>query len=385
MPSESRRTLAAGRRREAPRGPAAAEWSPPVALIATLMAASPLAWGQPASSDGTTPEGPTAAETAAPPSADADPQQHEDGRPVGGVEVHIRVWHPQGSAHAREPVTRALREIERIHAKFASEVRVSEVATINRAADREEVLVSDETYHLLLRALHLCQRTEGAYDPTVAVYDYLWNLRRRPLVRPLPDELDARRKIAGCQHLLLKPGRIVRLLQRGGRVRLDDLARGQAVEAAAATLRAGGIDNFRIRIGSHVHGSGRAGMRHWYVALRHPDDPARDLMQLYLNSHSAATRHWGGHIMRDGTRYHDVLDPRSGVPAAGVASVTVISIDPVEAEALAAAVFVLGPKRGIALIDRTDRVAGFVIDASGKVYASKNMADFSRLPARVDL
>ncbi len=338
-----------------------------------------------AAPDGTVVDAPVAAQTTAPPTADADPAQFEDGRPIAGVESHVRVWH-KDTALAQKAVARALRELERVHGKLAADIRTSEVATINRAADREEVLVSAETGHLLSRAQELCRTTGGAFDASVGSYDYLWNFRRRPAVRPLDVEVAARRAMVGCDKLVLKPDRIVRLMTRGTRLRLDDLAHGAAMEAAARQLREAGIDNFRIRVGADVYVAGRTGQRHWYVAVRHPENPRRDLIQLYLTSHAAATRHRTEHsFYKDGVRYHDGIDPRTGKPANGVALATVIGVDAAQADGLSAAVFVLGPKAGIALLDRIDRVEGFVIDDKGVVHASRGMSDFARLPERIDL
>lgn len=356
-------------------------WLVPLFTSAGAAAQAPA----PGTADGTVAHAPAPAQTAAPPAVDGDPNQHEDGRPIDGVEVHVRVFHADPK-QAELSVAKALREIERVLGKLSAERRTSEVNTINGAADREEVILSSETFSLVEQAIEYCRTTGGAYDPTVASFDYLWNFRRRPAVRPLGDEIKARLALTGCKHLALKPGRIVRILQKGVRITLADLAHGQALEMAARSLRKDGIENFRIRVGADVYVAGRTGQRHWYVAVRHPDDARRDLVQLYLSSHAAATRHHGErYFIKDGKRYHDVIDPRNGRPSQGVALATVIGTDSVEADALSSAVFVLGPKEGIALLDKTKGVEGFVVDDKGRVYGSKGMSDFARLPKTLDL
>lgn len=355
----------------------------PLTLAGPAVATAQLPRGVVA--DGTAAEPSAAAQTAAPPTADQVRDQYEDGRPIAGVEVHVRVWHSDAKA-ARDAVARALREVERITAKLAPDGPASEIASINKTADHDEVILSTETFGLLNQALEVCRESKGAFDPTVGAYDYLWNFRHRPAVRPLELELQARKGMIGCEYVSLKPGRIVRLMRRGARLRMSDMAHGAAMQAAAAALRDAGIHNFRLRVGADVYVAGRTGTRHWYVAVQHPDDPKRDLVQLYLTSHAAATRHWAEHsFVKDGQRYHDVIDPRSGKPASGVAMATVIGNDPVVADALSAAVFVLGPREGIRLIERTERVEGFVIDDKGKVWGSSGMSDYARLPETVDL
>ena len=129
-----------------------------------------------------------------------------------------------------------------------------------------------------------------------------------------------------------------------------------------------------------------AGTRHWFVSVPNPRRPDATLMQLYLTSQCAATRSDSEHfVVKNGRRYHDVLDPRTGEPAEGVVQATVIAADPALADALSAAVFVLGPKAGLALMAHEKNVEGFVVDKTGKVWASKGMAEFGRVPESIDL
>ena len=204
-----------------------------------------------------------------PPDATLDPNQFEALRFIAGIPCAVRV-HAADARLARTGSAAALGEITRVLAKFDGGSRQSEVAAVNASAAIEEVFVSEETHSLLQRCLELCRRTTGAFDLTVASFDYLWNFAARPFVRPLPEEVSARRALSGCQHLAIKPTRAVRLMQPGVRVTLQDMVHGHALERAAATLRKAGIEHFRLRVGHDVYVQGRAGTRHWYVAVPHP-------------------------------------------------------------------------------------------------------------------
>ena len=78
------------------------------------------------------------------------------------------------------------------------------------------------------------------------------------------------------------------------------------------------------------------------------------------------------YFMKDHTRYHHILDPETGLPARGVISCTIIAETVMDADALATAVFVLGPEKGMALIDSVDGVKGMMITESGETIFSKN-------------
>jgi thiamine biosynthesis lipoprotein len=304
-------------------------------------------------------------------------------RPIFGVACEIQAV-AKDAAAARRTVDAALDEMARIASKYDVGQQTSEVAAINAAATTEEVLLSEETQQMLQRLLDWCRDTGGAVDPTVASFSYLWNLSARPFVRPLPDEVTARRALTGCKQVALKSSRAVRLLKPGVRLTMDAVLHGHALQRAADVLRKAGLDSFRIRVGGDVYVQGHIGTQHWLVTLPHPRRPEETLVQLYLTSQAAASRTDADRfVLRGGKRYHDVIDPRTGQPADGVLQATVVSADPEQADALSNALFVLGPKAGLAMLARHRNVEGFVVDSGGRVFATAGMAGYARLPAKL--
>lgn len=314
-----------------------------------------------------------------------EPGQFEEERPVLGMTCSVRVQHEDG-ATAKAAIGQALAQISRLLNQFGHNGRTAEVHSINANAGADEVMVGAEAHSLLQRALDLCRRSGGAYDPAVGSYDYLWNFKQRPFVRPLPQELQTKRLVANCKNVVVKPSGAVRLLEPGLRVTLTGVATGAALEKAAQGLREAGIRDFRIRIGNDLYVQGRMGTRHWYALVPNTRDPGMGLGQLYLGSHAAITRSDSDRfVVKQGQRYHDVIDPRSGSPAAGVVQVTVIATDSIVAAAYANAVFALGPKAGLALMAKENGVEGLIIDSNGRIHASKGLADVARVPDHLAL
>ena len=311
--------------------------------------------------------------------------QFEEERQVQGANCSVRVHHPDAAA-AKAAIPRALAEIARMLNQFGHNGRTAEVHSINVNAGADEVMVGPEAHALLQRALDLCRRTSGAYDPSIGSYDYLWDFKHKPFVRPLPQELAAKRAAATCKNIVVKPTGAVRLLEPGLRVTLTGVATGVALEKAAQILREAGVQNFRIRIGDDFYVQGRMGTRHWYAGLPNSRQPGDALGQLYLSSHAAVTRSDSDrYVIKQGQRYHDVIDPRSGSPAQGVVQVTIIAPDAVLADAYANAVFALGPKAGMALIAKENGVEGVIVDSNGRIHASKGLGDVARVPERIEL
>ena len=158
------------------------------------------------------------AQTAAPPTEGDNPNLHSHSQPLNGVDVTVRVLHGNSKA-AQEAISEVFQEFRRIQRKLAVNGRVSELRSVNKHSDTEEVFLSRETYILVQRAMHLCKLTKGAFDPTVQSLSYLWNFSQRPFVRPLDDEITSRMRYVGCDKIALKPNRA--LVSKAPRLRLS--------------------------------------------------------------------------------------------------------------------------------------------------------------------
>jgi thiamine biosynthesis lipoprotein len=318
------------------------------------------------------------------PVAPEDVDQIEDMRLIHGVQAAVRVYSKDPVA-AHTAAQAALNEIARIYDKYDLHTHESEATAINSAADHEEVLVSDETFSLLTRMLDLCRRSNGAYDPTVASYDFLWNFAIRPFVRPLPDEIAVRRKLTGCDKVILKPGtRAVRTAMPGTRITFAGVLHGFAMERTSEVLRKAGLHDFRIRVGNDVFAQGRVGTRHWLTGAPNTRKLDGEPLQVYLTSQAAVTVSDSDHfVYRNGKRYHDAIDPRSGMPAEGVIQATVIGTDPTMTGAMAHALFVLGPKAGFAMLAHDKQAEGFLVDTTGKIWMSPAMSEYAHLPVKM--
>ncbi len=320
----------------------------------------------------------------APAVAPAEVGQVEEGKLIHGVQVSIRVVSPDPAAGSTA-VRAGLVEITRIYDKFDLNTRESEAVLINGVAGTDEALVSEETFQLLTRMLDLCRRSDGAYDPTVASYDFLWNFSARPFVRPLPDEIAGRRKMTGCDKVILKPvTRAVRVANSGTRVTFAGVLHGFALERTSDVLRKAGITDFRIRIGNDQFAQGRVGTRHWLTAAPNTRKPDDEPMQVYLTSQAAITVSDSDHfVFKNGKRYHDGIDPRTGMPVEDVVQATVVGTDPTMAGAMAHALFVLGPKAGLAMLVRDKHAEGFLVDTTGKIWSTPAMSEYAHLPPKV--
>ena len=233
----------------------------------------------------------------------------------------------------------------------------SEIARFNRAGANEPVAISPDFQFVARRALEIAEATGGAFDPTVGALVNLWGfgpdgLRR---VAPTPDQIAAARATTGWRHLRLAPdGRLEKDVV-DLKLDLGAIAKGFGVDRVAALLRERGIENFLVEIGGETLGAGRnASGEPWRVGVLRPDGSV-DLQGVarLTGGRAIATSGDYRNFYRDesGELRAHIVDPRTAAPVGhAVASVSVLAGDCLTADALATALFVLGPDEGLPLL-----------------------------------
>ncbi len=240
----------------------------------------------------------------------------------------------------------AFREMERIEALLSSHRPDSEISRINRQAAHRPVHVSQETFAILQRALEYSRRFGGLFDVTIGPLTTLWGFNEDRDIR-VPDSTAVARllPLVNFRNLQLDPADTsVRFARPGMRIDLGGIAKGYAIDRAAATLKAHGISRFLINAGGDIFASGRkAEGQKWRIGIKHPRRPGELLAAFELSDSAVATSgDYERFVILDGLRYHHILDPRTGYPARSDQSVTVIAATAEEADAAATALFIRG-------------------------------------------
>lgn len=248
-----------------------------------------------------------------------------------------------------EAALAALDLVDRLEDQLSIFREHSEISRLNSRAADEPVAVEPRLFALLEEAIKIHADTRGAYDITAGPLSSVWGFTRRSGSIPAPDAIAAARECVGNQYLELDATTSsVRFLKRGVQINLGSIGKGYALDRCAELLAAEGINDFLLHGGnSSVLGRGAHGsLAHdqgWSVGVRDPLHPGRRLGQLRLKDRALATSGSGTQFFHhDGRRYGHILDPRSGWPAEGVLSVSVLAPTAAEADALSTAFYVMG-------------------------------------------
>lgn len=254
----------------------------------------------------------------------------------------------------------------------------SELMRLCRQAGGPPVKVSDDLFRVLTAAQESARQSGGAFDVTVGPAVRLWRQARRSHRLPDPERLGQAAKLVGYERIRLDPAaQTVQLLERGMLLDLGGIAKGYAADAALAVLKQFGISRALVVGGGDIAaGDAPPGKEGWTIGIAPLESPSSPPKRFVL-LHNAAISTSGDaeqHVEIGGVRYSHIVDPRTGQALTGRRSATVIAPDCTTSDALATAVCVLGPERGVALIDSMPGTSVLLVvqESSGQhTYESK--------------
>ncbi|MGA2033497.1 MAG: FAD:protein FMN transferase [Thermoguttaceae bacterium] len=269
----------------------------------------------------------------------------------------------------------------RVHALNAIMSDYDPESELNRlcrtSGEGKAVPVSDDLWKVLAHAEALSARCEGAFDVTVGPVVRLWRRARRRGELPPPEDLNAARALVGYRLVRLDPQRhAVELLKPGMRLDLGGIAKGYATEEALRALNKAGISRALVDAGGDLRlGDPPPDAAGWKVGLTPLDNIRRPTSYLVLANVAVSTSGDAIQFVEIGGRwYSHIVDPRTGMGLTDRSRVTVVAPDGMVADGLTKAVVVLGPEKGLKLIDETPYAAAFLTRVpEGKIqsYPSK--------------
>jgi FAD:protein FMN transferase len=254
----------------------------------------------------------------------------------------------------------------------------SEVVRLNAAAGDHPVPVSTDTREVLRAAREVSEWTEGAFDVTFGALTGLWKFDAQDQDGSVPDprEVQARLPLVDYRKLTIdETAGTAFLASKGMKVHLGGIGKGYAVDRAAAILRSHGLRDFMIQAGGDLYVGGMKDGRPWKLGIRDPRGPADQLFAtVELTDGTFSTSgDYERFFFKDGRRYHHILDLKQGEPARLSRSVTLVTNKAVIADALAKGVFILGPVRGLALVERIPDVEAVIVGAGNEVVVSSGL------------
>lgn len=247
----------------------------------------------------------------------------------------------------RGAVEEASEEARRLDRLLSNYVPASEWSQVNRIAAKEPVRVSPELFQLLAACVEYSKQSEGAFDISVGPLMKVWGFYKGTGHLPHRAEIRGALGRVGYQNILLDPkNNSVRFAFDGVEIDPGGIGKGYAIDKMVDILKQDGITSALVSAGgSSIYGIGAPPheKRGWHVTIRDPKDKEKSAAEVWLYDNSLSTSaNYEKFFYAEGRRYSHIMDPRTGYPAEGTLSVSVVAPKTLDSEAWTKPYFVRG-------------------------------------------
>lgn len=270
----------------------------------------------------------------------------------------------------------AANEVTRIEKLISEWDSTTQISIVNKYAGIKPVKVDKEVYDLIVRSIKISEFTDGAFDISWAGMNHIWKFDGSMKRLPTEEEVATSVKTVGYKNIILNAKDTTIFLKlKGMRLGFGGIGKGYSADKGAALLKSMGVK------GGIMNGSGditawgtQPDGKPWMIGIINPFNKEKVFSWFPFNGHSIGTSgNYENFVEFNGVRYTHIIDPRTGWPVHGVASVTLFGPNAELSTALTKAIFVMGKEVGINLIKQLKTIEYIVVDEQGKIDVSDNI------------
>jgi len=292
-----------------------------------------------------------------------------------GSQLKLAAW-TTDEPRALDAFEHAFREFDRLEALLSVWKDGSDVVRMNQSAGISPVKVSRETLEVLAIARQASELTRGKFDITFGALSDIWRFDHdQDNVVPDRSLIETRLKRIDYRAVQIDATAGTAFIDRPGmRVHLGGIGKGYAIDRAIALLKDRGLKDFLIQAGGDLYAAGTNDGAPWKLAIADPRGTHDPFATLQISDGTFSTSgDYERFFMKDGKRYHHLLDPDFGEPAMWCRSVTIVTNRAVMADVLSTGVFIMGPAEGMKLIEQLPDVEGVIVTSDNEVLISTGL------------
>ncbi|MFF2908803.1 FAD:protein FMN transferase [Paenibacillus sp. NPDC057934] len=291
--------------------------------------------------------------------------------------VKIKIY---GDMIAQKNMDDIQQMMERMDLEFSRTKEGGEIYAVNNAAGKEAVVVSDETLDIIKESLKYAKEMDGLFDPTIGPLVDLWNIGSGGNKVPDKAAIEKAASLTNYKDVVIdENAKSIKLTKEGMVLDLGAIGKGYAADRIADYLKEQGIESAMINLGgsSIIALGAKPGGAKWNIGLQDPDQSrGTQLGTIKIeNEVIDASGVYERFFIQDGVRYHHILDPRTGFPSQnGLKSITIMSPNAMDADALSTGIFLMGLDEGMKFIEALpEKIEAFFITDDNKIYATSGI------------
>lgn len=293
------------------------------------------------------------------------PAEVYDARVMLGTVVEIKVIDadPQKAKQALENSFNEISRIEKLMSHFDPDSALSQLNKQGYSGDTELCA-------LIFKAVEISKITDGGFDVTVGPLMNLWDFKAQFPRVPSAQQISRTLQNIGYQYINIDSNKNRIMIKKGIDIDLGGIAKGYAADQAIAVLQKEGIRTALVNAGGDIR---VIGDKEWHIGLKNPR--GKDILAAITVKDKAVitSGDYERYFIKEGKRYHHILNPNTGYPADLCQSVTVIAPTATAAVALAKGIFVAGPLKGLKIAASQAQTETIIIDNQGRLYVSAGL------------
>ena len=289
----------------------------------------------------------------------------------------------ENSPQADRAISAAFDKIFHIEKLMSDYDPDSQLSQVNQNAFKAPLQVDAELFEVLATAKAYSCLSDGAFDVTIGPVVQLWRKAKEDNITPEAGALKKAKAAVGYENLILNTeNKTVQFAKEGMFLDLGGIAKGYAIDKAIEILQAAGVKGAMVDIGGDLRcfGTPANGKEHWLIGLQDPTvEEEKTLLTLNMDDMAVATSgDYRRFFIIDDKKHSHIVNPATADSASNLSSVTLIAPTAMAADALATAVTVLGEKKGIDLINKTETAEAILIQSEKprKFIKSRNAGQY---------
>jgi thiamine biosynthesis lipoprotein len=294
--------------------------------------------------------------------------------PALGTINYIKIY---GGREPERILQEAADRISQIESRMSAFLPDSDISRLRKNAGNGFVKISKETFRLIKTAVEFGELTDGAFDVTIRPLVELWGIGKKGNFIPSPEEIRQALRMVNYKDIELDEENCAAALKYPGQsVDLGSIAKGYAADEIKRILLENGVQSAMVNLGGNVVVVGtRPDGQPWKIGIQNPLAPTGEYLGVLSVTDKTVVTSGSNErfFIKDGVRYHHILDPRTGAPGqSSLLSVTVVCESSTHADALTTALFLRGRDESAELLEKTGAEAIF-IDTNLSVTATGNL------------
>ncbi|MDQ0150979.1 FAD:protein FMN transferase [Eubacterium multiforme] len=254
----------------------------------------------------------------------------------------------------------------------------SEIVKINNNAGKRSVKVNDGFLSVVNKAIYYGRLSDGAFDISIRPIDKLWGVGTKNERIPKEKEIKENLKFVNYKNIETDNfNKTIFLKDKNMAIDLGGIAKGYAADELVKILKENNIKSGLINLGGNVYAYEKdKNAKPLNIGIQDPKEKnGQTFATVKVKNKSIVTSgNYERYFIRNGKRYHHIMDPKTGAPSeSGIISSTIISDKSIDGDALSTATFILGVKKGMELINSLNGVEAIFVTKDNKVYTSSGL------------